>query len=335
MLGRSLAGGAAALLVLRYLRRKPIDLEGRVALVTGGSRGLGLLLARELGARGCQVAICARDAAELERAEEDLRRRGISVLCVACDVADAASMRDAVEAVRRRWGRLDVLVNNAGIIQVGPLEVMTRDDFQRALDINAMGVVNGVLAALPLMRACGGGRIVNIGSIGGEVPVPHLLPYVFSKYAAVGLSEGLRVELAKHDVVVTTVIPGLMRTGSVYQARFKGERESELAWFATGGSLPITSMDADRAARRIVDALERGDAYITLSWQAALVRLAHALAPGLYADVMSLVDRMLPGPDGDSPHEERRGLDMRGSRVPPGLTRLADEAALRNNELGV
>jgi NAD(P)-dependent dehydrogenase (short-subunit alcohol dehydrogenase family) len=330
----ALAGGVA-FVALRALRRRPLDLEGRVALVTGGSRGLGLLLARELGARGACVAICARDEAELGRAEEDLRGRNVGVLCVRCDVTDPDALVSAVEAVRRRWGRLDVLVNNAGVIQVGPLEVMTREDFERALQVNALGFVSGVLAALPVMRACGGGRIVNIGSIGGEVPLPHLLPYVFSKYAAVGLSEGLRVELAKHGIIVTTVIPGLMRTGSIYQARFKGDREAELAWFGAGGSLRLTSMDADRAARRIVAALERGEAYVTLSWQATLVRLAHALAPGLFADVMGLVNRVLPAPDGENPGEERRGLEMRGSRVPPGVTRLADEAAVRNNELGV
>jgi len=335
VLWRALLGGGMAIAALRALRTRPLDLDGRVALITGGSRGLGLLLARELGARGCRVAICAGDQAELDRAEEDLRERGLAPLCVHCDVAEPGAMEGAMDAVRRRWGRLDVLINNAGIIQVGPVEVMTREDFERALEINTMGIVHGVLAAIPLMRACGGGRIVNIGSIGGEVPLPHLLPYVVSKYAAVGLSETLRVELAKHDIVVTTVIPGLMRTGSIYQARFKGDREAELAWFGTSGSLRLTSMDAGRAARRIVVALRRGEAYVTVSWQASLVRLVHALVPGLFADAMALMDRMLPPPGGEDPLVERRGLEMRGTYVPPGVTRLTDEAAMQNNELGV
>src|SRR6185503_4123757 len=120
-------------------------------------------------------------------------------------------------------------------------------------------------AVLPEMRARREGRIVNITSIGGKISVPHLLPYSASKFALVGLSEGLRAELAKDGIVVTTICPGLMRTGSPRNATFKGQHRAEYAWFSIGDSLPVTAMSADRAARQILTACKRGEAEVVLS----------------------------------------------------------------------
>jgi short-subunit dehydrogenase len=131
------------------------------------------------------------------------------------------------------------------------------------------------------MRARRTGRIVNITSIGGRLAMPHLLPYAVSKFALVGLSEGLHAELAKDNVIVTTVVPGLMRTG---RARFSGTE------------LPVVSIDVDRAARKIVNALRRGDAEVVISLPAKVASLAHGIAPSLVQDVLAFVNRLLPGP---------------------------------------
>jgi len=184
-------GLAAGLALVRLARPTGGTFHGQVALVTGGSRGLGLELARELGRRGAAVAICARDADTLERARVDLEARGIPVLAVAADVGDAAAAASVVAAVVARWGRLDVVVNDAGTITVGPLETLTREDFEESLRVNFWGTVNVALAALPELRARGGGRIVNISSIGGRIAMPHLLAYDASKFAVAGFSEGL------------------------------------------------------------------------------------------------------------------------------------------------
>jgi NAD(P)-dependent dehydrogenase (short-subunit alcohol dehydrogenase family) len=190
------------------------DLFGQVALVTGGSRGLGLLLAQELGRQGCRVVICARDADELDVARREIADRGIEVLAITCDVGDPDAVGRMLAEVATRFGPVDILVNNASILQVGPLVQMSPRDFIDAHNANFWGVVHPTLAALPAMMARGRGRIVNITSIGGRISVPHLLPYGVAKFAAVGFSEGLRAELARYGVSVTTVVPGLMRTGS-------------------------------------------------------------------------------------------------------------------------
>jgi NAD(P)-dependent dehydrogenase (short-subunit alcohol dehydrogenase family) len=288
--------------------------------VTGGSRGLGLLLAKELSRRGCEVVICARDIDELASAADEIDGE---VLAVQCDVTDRAQVENVVRVATERYGRVDILVNNAGIIQIGPIASMRQEDFDRALDVNFRGALTFILAVLPQMRARHDGRIANITSIGGKVAVPHLLPYDCAKFALVGLSEGLRAELASDGICVTTVVPGLMRTGSAIHAEIKGDHQRELAWFAAGDLTPLTSMNADRAARRIVDAIARGEAEVTLSWQAKLLRLMHDLMPGLTADVLGLVNRLLPsGADATS----REAIDIY-SRLPRKMQRRMDELA--------
>ena len=158
-----------------------------------------------------------------------------------------------------RFGRMDVLVNNAGIISVGPAQAMTRQDFAEAMDVDFWGTLNPILAVLPQMRERRGGRIVNITSIGGKVSVPHLLPYSCAKFAATALSEGLRAELARDGIVVTTIVPGLLRTGSYDQALFKGDHAGEYDWFSVSDNLPGQSISAERAAREIVRATRRGE----------------------------------------------------------------------------
>ena len=157
---------------------------------------------------------------------------------------------------------------------------------------------------------------------------PSLNP---SKFALTGLSDGLRVELARDNILVTTVCPGLMRTGSPVNALFKGQRPKEYAWFAIADSLPLASIDARRAARQIVEACRRGDAELVITLQAKLAILARTAAPELFADVMTAMNGLLPGPapDGD---EARPGRESESKWVPSVLTTLTQTAAKANNE---
>src|SRR5207248_11797324 len=127
------------------------DLNGKVVLITGGSRGLGLVLAREFAAEGARLGLCARDAAELERAKDELEARGAEVFTVTCDVTNRKQIEDTVLAVQMHYGTIDVLVNNAGIIQVGPMETMTHQDFERAMDVHFWAPLHATIAALPEM----------------------------------------------------------------------------------------------------------------------------------------------------------------------------------------
>jgi short-subunit dehydrogenase len=307
-----------------------------VAVVTGASRGLGLLLAADLGRRGAKLVICARDEAELERAAARLRATGAEVVAVACDVTDEDAAARLVNAARQHYGRLDIVISNAGIIRVGPVSSTTAADYEAALATMALAPARLALAALPGMREQGHGRIVTIASIGGKVSVPHLLPYCTAKFAAVGFSEGLRAELGPGPVTVTTVVPGLMRTGSHVRAQFAGHREDEFTWFALGASLPLVSMDAERAARQIVAgmAARRPEILLTPAGQVA-GRLAD-LAPELTtAGLHAAQQLVLPAPDG---HDEAvPGGELRPG-LPPAvfraLTSLGRAAAARLNERG-
>ncbi|OJW20488.1 MAG: ketoacyl reductase [Planctomycetales bacterium 71-10] len=331
--GAAIAAGATAAARAFARNRRMIHLDGRVALITGGSRGLGLVTAREFAAHGARVALCARDADELERARADLASRGADVAAFACDVTDPAQVDALVADVLGRFGRLDVLVNNAGIIQVGPFEETTLEDFEEAMLTHFWAPYYAIAAALPAMRARGGGRIVNIASVGGKVAAPHLLPYSASKFALVGFSEGLRAELLKDGIYVTTVAPGLMRTGSPARATFKGQNEKEFAWFAIADSLPGLSVSAEKAARRIVDAARHGDAEAIISLPAEIMARANGLFPGLFADVMGVLNQFVfPAPGGIG-RAKREGRDSRSPLAPAWATVLTDRAAARNNEL--
>jgi NAD(P)-dependent dehydrogenase (short-subunit alcohol dehydrogenase family) len=327
------ASGLTALGLLRR-RRATFSLRGRSVVITGGSRGLGLVMAREFAREGARLAILARDGDELERAALDLRGRGADVLPLVADVRRQDDVVSAVRRVEEARGAVDVLVNDAGIIQTGPFEHMTLADFEDSLATHFWGALYAIEAVLPGMRRRGEGRIVNIASVGGRVGVPHLSSYCAGKFALVGLSECLHSELRPAGIAVTTVLPGLMRTGSHLQARFKGRHEAEFAWFASFGSLPVSSMDADRAARRIVAACRRGDSSLVLTLSARLAIALNGVAPGLVGEVLGAVAGLLPGPSGPEGDESRTGAESR-SRLPRLVTVLTDAAARRNNEVPV
>jgi NAD(P)-dependent dehydrogenase (short-subunit alcohol dehydrogenase family) len=279
--------------------------------------------------------MCKRESveAELLRAADDIRTRQpfAEVLTVTADVRRRHEAERALAQVVERYGRIDVLINNAGVIQVGPIDHMKLGDYEDAMNTHFWGPLYMTVAALPHMRRQGEGRIVNISSIGGRIALPHLVPYSASKFALAGLSDGLRTELARDNIVVTTVCPGLMRTGSPINAMFKGQRPHEYAWFAISDSLPLASIDVRRAARQILDACRHGDAELVITLQAKLAILARTVAPEAFAQVMETINRLLPGPapGGD---QASPGRVNESSWAPSVLTTLSDQAARENNE---
>ncbi|MGW2780229.1 SDR family NAD(P)-dependent oxidoreductase [Streptomyces populi] len=279
------------------------DLDGLSALVTGGSRGLGLLLSARLARRGCRVTMAARDEDELRRGAEWVEERtGAAVSTAVCDVRDRHAVESTVRQADDRHGGLDIVVANAGVIQVAPVASLDSGAFEDAMATIFGGTVNTAMAALPRLRASGaGGRLCLIGSIGGLLAVPHLLPYSCAKAAVAALGEGIRAETAGDDLSVTTVHPGLMRTGSHLQAEFGGQSSKEFAWFSALSGTPVISMDADRAAERIVRALEKRRTRLVLTPAARAASLAHGVAPATVTRLSGLVARLLPPPPaGDS-----------------------------------
>src|SRR5439155_644759 len=213
--------------IVRFIRNARYPLRDKVVVITGGSRGLGLVLARYVCARGGNVALIARDPEELARAKADLAPHSSVVLTIECDLLDSEQIRSAVRRIIDRFGKIDILINDAGIIEVGPLEHLRLEDFDRAMRLHFWAPLELISQILPEMRIWGGGRIVNISSIGGKIAVPHMASYSASKFALTGLSDALRAELARDNIHVTTVAPGMMRTGSHVNAKFKGKHDNE------------------------------------------------------------------------------------------------------------
>jgi short-subunit dehydrogenase len=331
-IGWALAAVGAAYAVRTMVRGvRSFDYKDKVVLISGGSRGLGLVLARQLAAQGARIALLSRDELRLREAARQLESSRAEVSYHVCDIRNEAQVQSVVSSVIARFGRIDILVNDAGIIQVGPIDTMTSDDYRSAMETHFYGPLYLTMTVLPHMRKNKFGRIANISSIGGKVSVPHLLPYSASKFALVGLSEGLRAELMKDNVLVTTVCPGMMRTGSHVNAEFKGDNRGEFAWFSIGNGLPVTSVSAEKAARQIIDAIRRGDAELIISLQAQAAVKFNALFPGLTADLFGLVNIFLPKSDAGGARASL-GRDSQSWLSPSVLTKMSDEQISRNNE---
>ncbi|HET9262385.1 MAG TPA: SDR family oxidoreductase [Vicinamibacterales bacterium] len=328
-------GAVAALAGGRLARaRHATEFAGRHVLITGGSRGLGLVLARRFASEGARLCLLARDEAELARAKVQLEAaQAPEVITLKCDIRRRADVRAAIDRLLQLWPAIDVLVNNAGTIQVGPIEHMTHEDFDNAMATHFWGPLHLMEECIPAMRRRGFGRIVNISSIGGRVAIPHLAPYCASKFALTGLSDAFRAELDRDGIRITTVCPGLMRTGSPRNAQVKGQHEAEYAWFAIADALPGLSISAERAAEQIVEACRYGDPELTYTLPARLAIWANALSPAATASTMMAAARLLPGPTNSEGDRLKSGRESESRWAPSLATTLSDKAAAANNQI--
>ena len=330
--GAVFAGTFAYALRTIARRRRRVDFKGKTVLISGASRGLGLELARGFAREGADLILVARDDKALELLAQELREYGVNVAHRGLDVGNLTQVRDVAASIFAEGRKIDALINNAGSIQVGPLENMELEDYEAALRVHFWGPLYMMHEIIPHMKARGHGRIVNIASIGGKVAVPHLAPYTASKFALAGLSQGMRAELLKDGIYVTTVSPGLMRTGSHLNAFFKGQHKKEYALFSIANASPLLSTSSEAAARQIIEACRYGEAEMVITVQARLLRLANSLFPGLVSESMGLLNRALPKTPGRTGDTLRRGSESQSLVAPSVLTGPADKASLRNNE---
>jgi short-subunit dehydrogenase len=297
----------------RALRGRRYSFRNRTVVITGGSRGLGLEIGRQLADEGARLWLVARSADALRDAADELRARGAAfVETIAADLREEHDIDRVVDRVLHGGDVVDVLINNAGVIEVSPFEHAQMEDFVDSLATHFWAPLHLIRKLLPHMRREGEGRIVNISSIGGRVGVPHLSAYAAGKFALTGLSETLRAELVKSGIYVTTVTPGLMRTGSYVNVRLRGEHEDEFRWFAAMAATPLTSMAARRAAAQIIAATRAGRATVAPGWQSRAAQVAAAVAPNVTAGIETLADRVvLPKPsDGGSGDQARVAAEV-------------------------
>jgi NAD(P)-dependent dehydrogenase (short-subunit alcohol dehydrogenase family) len=230
-------------------------LEGKVALVTGASSGIGEAAALELVRRGASVAVAARSVEKLEDVAGRASAAGGRVLVVKADVGDRESVRAMVGKVLGEFGRLDVLVNNAGLGLSGRISELRAEDLLYVFEVNTIGPLNCVQAALPHMGM--GGRIVNVSSVVGKRAIPKVGGYCSTKFALNAISDSLRVEVADRGISVTSVYPGTTRTA--FRDNSRRTRDEKRGWRPKG-------VTPKRVAKKIADAAQRGprDVYVTL-----------------------------------------------------------------------
>lgn len=328
-----LGGLLGGIIILNKLRKQKryTELSGKIVLVTGGSRGLGLVMARQLCQAGARLAICARDREHLDKASSQLAAITSDFLSIQCDVSNKDEVNNMIGQIRQQWGEVEILINNAGIIQAGPMESMQEEDYQRSLDVHFWGPFNLIHEVLPGMRKAGTGRIVNIASMNAKVSFPHLLPYTVGKYALSGFSEGITAELSKYGIRVTSVYPGLMRTGSPRNVDVKGQHEKEYAWFKIADSLPGLSMNAEKAASTIIEAMQYGRKVLKLSLPAKIAIAMEGLAPGATLSLFQFADSLLPASD-HSGDTGQKGYESESDITQSILTKKTDKAEKKNNQ---
>ena len=247
------------------------DPRGRVALVTGASSGIGAATARAFAGAGLRVALCARRKDRLEQLAAELTARGSEVTVHAVDVTDALAVRGMVDQVAARWGRLDVLVNNAGRGFVATLEQTTAEDLRELMELNVVAVLGATQAALPLMRRQRSGHIINVSSVVGRRAVPYRAAYSATKFALGALSEALRVELTGTGIAVTLVYPIRTRETEFHEAEIQ-----KTPWRPMG---PVQT--AERVARSILSCVHRPRPEIYPYWPIRLLAAMSVIAPGL------------------------------------------------------
>ena len=253
------------------------DLTNKVVLITGGSKGLGFVIAKQLVKENCRLALCARNMDELQAARQELKKIGGNALVSVCDVSDKEAVDVFVQKVIRHFGEIDIVVNDAGIIMVGAMETFTMHEYEEAMNVMYWGIVHTTLAVLPHMKERKQGQIINITSVGGKVSIPHLLPYSAAKFAAIGFSEGISAELRKDNIYVSTIIPGLMRTGSYVNALFQTNNKAEFKLFSLMSTSPLITISAEKAARLTIRAMKAKSVEKVLGLPAkpALIELHH------------------------------------------------------------
>ncbi|MBA3701466.1 MAG: SDR family NAD(P)-dependent oxidoreductase [Rubrobacter sp.] len=230
-------------------------LRGKVAVVTGASSGIGEATASELASRGASVVLASRAMDKLEALQREISSSGGLALAVETDVSDRGSVEAMVGRIVGEFGSLDILVNNAGLGLSGRIAEVRAEDVRHVFEVNAIGPLNCIQAALPHMGE--GGRIINVSSVVGRRAIPKVGAYCASKSALGALSDALRVEVADKGVTVTSVYPGTTRTS--FRENSRRTRDEKRGWRPKG-------VTPDKVAQKIADAAERGprDVYVTL-----------------------------------------------------------------------
>lgn len=270
------------------------ELGAKVVVITGASSGIGRAAAQAFARQGCRLVLAARSQAALEIAARECTDAGGEAVPFACDVTQFDDMATLAQAAKRRFGQLDVWVNDAGVHMPGRFEDLPLADFRQIIDVNLMGTVHGCRAALPIFRAQGHGVIINIASMAGAIAQPYASADVASKWAVRGLSEALRMELRNApNVHVCTVLPPSMDTPLL----------QNLAAVTGRAVQPVPAVHSPEDLANIIVGLARKPEREIFMGMSRLITVAHAMAPGATEHLMARAAarrRFQQGPSGQS-----------------------------------
>jgi NADP-dependent 3-hydroxy acid dehydrogenase YdfG len=235
--------------------RKPVkkvntNSESKVVLITGASSGIGEATARVLARKGYRLVIGARRTERLEALAKQLNEEGGNVEFTSLDVTDLDDVRAFAGFALEKHGRIDVIVNNAGVMPLSPLEALKIDEWNQMIDVNIRGVLHGIAAALPVMKKQGSGQVINVSSIGGHATFPTAAVYCATKYAVIAISEGLRQE--NTDIRVTVISPGVTTSELAHSITDEGSAKAM-------ESFREVAIPADAIARAISFAIDQPD----------------------------------------------------------------------------
>lgn len=284
------------------------DLQGKTAFITGGASGIGFAMAKAFGAAGMNIMLADIEREPLEKALEDLRQRQIKAEGVHCDVTERASIEDAAKATIEAFGKVHVVCNNAGVGAGGPIGTLQPGDWDWTIGVNLMGVVYGVEAFLPLIRAHGeGGHFVNTASMAGMVSPPGMEPYCATKFAVVAMSEGWAGQLAPENIGVSVLCPGFVNTrifesSRTRQDKFGQAKPTDSEMPSAGEQLVKAGISADIVGACVLEAVRDNDLYI----------FTH---PDMRSAVEQRFERIMQGFDKAAGRKALSGVDTKSPQV--------------------
>jgi NADP-dependent 3-hydroxy acid dehydrogenase YdfG len=230
------------------------NLSGKVVIVTGASSGIGEATAIALTAEGAKVVAVARRSDRLESLAERIRTQGGTLHSITADVADEAQVRDVVAKTREKFGRIDSLINNAGVMLLGPIDGADTEDWRRMINVNVLGLMYATHAVLPLMKTQKTGHILNVSSVAGRVVAPYGAVYCATKFAVGAFSESLRQQVCKDNIRVTIIEPGVVATELVQHITHAETKNMAEEFYGS-----MKTLDSEDIANAIVYALTQPD----------------------------------------------------------------------------
>jgi len=292
-------GGLAGYFAFKRKKRQ-FTYQGKVVLVTGGARGLGYIMARQLVEEGAKVIICARDADQLDKAYVLLRNHGEVTYPYVCDITEKENIVQLAYFIKKRFGRLDVLINNTGTITINPIEQLPLNNYKKFIESHLWGPMQLVRVLIPLLSKSREAKIVNIFSVGGKISLAKSQPYDVNEIVHAVFYDNISRVITGKNIKLTAIYPEFKDQDLPVNLKLKGHSEQELAWSKFNESRPLISLYAENVGKQILKTAQIGKKTLTLPFPRELARIVNNINTELNLTLCQLVDHLVPHDSGSS-----------------------------------